>query len=190
MNEARPKQFQPGDGEEAPSSISRESINTQTRASLDHESEMQHDRASSSPPPTTSGSRLGEHYNATAQLLLDHENETRENQCQRSLTIASNGLQPVRHDDTPAESLLHRDKPPNMFPGWPSSPKPIKTPIYIKVLNTMFDVLLFNCSAAFLAFALVVNVHDQDSTAENPRLTRALLNATKYVQSPHTSLKS
>jgi hypothetical protein len=48
-------------------------------------------------------------------------------------------------------------------------------------LNSIFDVLLLACSVAFLAFALVVNRHDQDSTAEHPRLSKTLVNATKYV---------
>jgi hypothetical protein len=191
MNEARTDRSQPSNGVEAPISSPRDYIDRQAEALLDqdHENEMQHHRSSSSAMPTTHGSNLGEHA-AISQPLLNRKNETRGIQGQRSLTIASDNLQPIYHDDTPAESLLHREKQSKMLPGWPSSPKPIKTPIYIKVLNTMFDVLLFTCSVAFLVFALLVNVHDQDSTAENPRLTTTLLNATKYVPSPQTSLKS
>ncbi|KAI0570113.1 hypothetical protein Alg130_11351 [Pyrenophora tritici-repentis] len=181
MNEARIDRSQPGDGVEAPRSSSREYINTQAGTPLDqdHENEMQHGRLSPSTLPTTRGSNLRE-YTAISQPLLDHENEVRGIQRQRSLTIASNSLHPIRHDATPAESLLHREKLPKTLPGWPSSPEPIKAPIYIKVLHTIFDILLFTCSVSFLVFALVVNVHDQDSTAENPRLTTTLLNATKY----------
>jgi hypothetical protein len=189
MNEARTNRSQPGDGMEAPRSSSRDYTNTQDGALLDHENQMQHDRLSPSALPTTCGSNLGEHYGAISHPLLDHENETRGIQRQRSLTLASNSLQPIRHDDTPAEALLHREKPLTTVLGWPSSPKPIKTPIYINVLNTMFDVLLCTCSVTFLAFALVVNVHNQDLIAEYPRLTTTLLNATKYVPSPQTSLK-
>jgi hypothetical protein len=163
MNEARTDRSQPGDGVEAPRSSSTEYINTQAGTLLDqdHENEMQHGRLSSSALPATRGSNLGEHA-AISQPLLNHGNETRGIQRQRSLTIASISLQPIRHDDITAESLLHREKPPKTLLGWPSSPKPIKTPIYIKVLNILFDVLLLTCSVAFLIFALVVEVHHQD----------------------------
>jgi hypothetical protein len=193
MNEARTDQSQPGEGVEVPRSSSREYINTQDGNLLDqdqnHQNEMQHGRLSSSALPTTRGSNLGEHA-AISQPLLNHGNETRGIQRQRSLTIASKSLQPIRRDDTTAESLLHRENPPKTLLGWPSSPKPITTPIYIKILNILLDILLLTCSIAFLVFALVVDVHHQDPTAEYPRLTTTLLNATKSVPSAQSSLKS
>jgi hypothetical protein len=190
MDEARTDRSQPGDGMEAPRSSSGENFNTQAEALLDHEDEMQHNRSSPSVLPTNRGSNVGKHYNAISQPLLNYEDETQASQHQSSLGAVSDSLRPIRHDDTPAESLLHREKPPKTLLGWPSSPKPIMTPIYIKVLNTMFDVLLFTCSVAFLVFALVVVIHDQDSTAEYPRLAATLLNTTKYVTSPLFSLKN
>jgi hypothetical protein len=83
----------------------------------------------------------------------------------------------------PAEPLLHQEHLSKTLPGWPTTPKPIRTPVYIKLLNGVFDILLLTCSAAFLAFALIVNIHDQASTADNARLTKTLLDATKYVRS-------
>jgi hypothetical protein len=80
-----------------------------------------------------------------------------------------------------AEPLLDHEKPLTILSGWPTSPKPIKTGIYIKLLNGVFDVLLLTCSAAFLAFALIVSIYDQTPTADNPRLTKTLIDATKYV---------
>lgn len=85
------------------------------------------------------------------------------------------------HRNTPAEPLLYQEKPSKTLPGWPTEPKPIKIPFYLQVLNGVFDVLLLTCSIAFLTFALVVSVYDQASTTEYPRLTTALVNATKYV---------
>jgi hypothetical protein len=81
----------------------------------------------------------------------------------------------------PAEPLLHQEHLSKTISGWPTTPKPIRTPVYIKILNGIFDVLLLACSVAFLAFALIVSIHDQASTVDKPRLTKTLLDATKYV---------
>lgn len=85
-------------------------------------------------------------------------------------------------NNTPALPPLDYEKAETTPPGWPTSPKRIKTPIYVNVLNSFFDVLLLACSTAFLVFALVVCFHDQAPTAQYPRLTQTLLNATKYVR--------
>ena len=83
--------------------------------------------------------------------------------------------------NTSAAPLLHQKKPSETLPGWPTSPRPIKTAVYVQVYNGVFEALLLLCSIAFLAFALIVNAYDQSSTTEYPRLTKALINATKYV---------
>jgi hypothetical protein len=160
MNEARTYQSQLGDGADAPRSSSTDWINNQAEAMLDNEDETEREQFQLSNLPTNLRSRSGEHYNATSQRLLDLQNETRENQHQNSLTTASHSLQPIRHHDMPAESLLTREKPLKTLLGWPSAPKPVQTPFYINVLNGIFDVFLLTCSVAFLAFTLVVSIHD------------------------------
>jgi hypothetical protein len=113
---------------------------------------------------------FSKHHNTSAEPLLEHDH-----------TATSNSLVTTSHNDIPVETLVFRDKSPKTLFGWPSSPKPIRTPIYIKILSRVFDFLLLAGSTAFLSFALIVSIHDQDSTAENPRLTKGLLNATQYV---------
>ncbi|KAF2123504.1 hypothetical protein P153DRAFT_413440, partial [Dothidotthia symphoricarpi CBS 119687] len=115
----------------------------------------------------------------TTGSLSDHNNETSGDELPTDSTVAGIRLQRTSHNQPPAGFLLHREKP-STLPDWPSSPKPINTPIYVKALNGLFDVLLFACSAAFLAFAIVVKLHDRVPTAEYPRLTTTLLRATKY----------
>jgi hypothetical protein len=137
--------------------------------------ETQSDQTQPSALPMT------QHHYTTAEHLLDQENRAAAEQLPSSLTRAGSKSQGTGYHGTPAESLLHRETPSKQLPRWPSSPKPITTPAYIKALYVIFDVLLLSCSAAFLAFAVIVSLHDQDSTTEYPRLTRALLNATKYV---------
>lgn len=65
--------------------------------------------------------------------------------------------------------------------GWPNKSKPIKHSIPILIWTAILDFLLFSCSVAFFAFALVVQNYKQASTADNPRATRMLINATRYV---------
>ncbi|KAH6625531.1 hypothetical protein C7974DRAFT_396230 [Boeremia exigua] len=88
--------------------------------------------------------------------------------------------QRTRPDDAPTTSSLQGEKSSRTIPGWPSSPKPINTPIYVQVLNAIFDIILLAGSTAFFAFAIVVGVHDQVPTADYPRLTTTLIGATKY----------
>jgi hypothetical protein len=118
---------------------------------------------------------------ATIMPLLNHGFQTTEDPQPNSVATDNQRSGSTRSEKVRAKSSLCQEKPSKMLPGWPSFPKPMKTPMYIHVLNSIFDVLLLACSVAFLAFALVVNRHDQDSTAEHPRLTKTLVNATKYV---------
>jgi hypothetical protein len=83
-----------------------------------------------------------------------------------------------------AQPLLDSEKAANTPPGWPTSPNRTKTSVYVNFMNGAFDALLLACSVAFLVFALIVNNHDQAPTAQYPRLTKTLVNATKYVSHP------
>ena len=65
--------------------------------------------------------------------------------------------------------------------GWPTAPKVIRPSWWVIVCESTFDLLLLSCGVAFLAFAATVSHYDQASTLENPRTTRLLLSATKYV---------
>lgn len=65
--------------------------------------------------------------------------------------------------------------------GWPNSPKAIKSSWWMVLWDGIFDLLLFACAVAFLFFAVAVSRYDQVATAENPKTTELLLNATKYV---------
>jgi hypothetical protein len=143
--------------------------------------ETQRDQTQPCALPLTQRTDLMEHHYTTAERLSDQGNITAAQQLPNSLSTAGSKSQGTGYDGTLVELLLHREKPSKQLLRWPSSPKPITTPAYIKVLYVIFDVLLLSFSAAFLAFAVIVSVHDQDSTAEYPRLTRTLLNATKYV---------
>lgn len=84
-----------------------------------------------------------------------------------------------------AAPLLNAEKLLSAPQGWPTSPKRIRSPWWIIVWNGMFDLTLFTCAVAFLAFAGIVSHYDQASTAENPRTVAMLLNATKYVNDVH-----
>jgi hypothetical protein len=190
MDETQTDRYQSSDAATDPRSSSDDYMDPQARSMQYCEDEVRRDPFRQDGIPTDRTSNSGEHDNTTSRPLLDRENEVSGPQRPAGLTVPNDSLQPTYQRDTPAESVLHREKSTRTLVGWPSSPKPIKTPIYISVLNGLFDILLLACSIAFLAFALIVNIHDQHPTAENPRLTTALLNATKYVLSPKYSLNS
>jgi hypothetical protein len=121
---------------------------------------------------------LSESHDTTTEPLLDPENE---NTGPDGLIMDNDRLHLARSANTLAESLSHQEKQARTLPDWPIFPKSVKTPTYISVLNGICEVLLLASSVAFLAFALMVSIHDQDSIAEHPRLTKTLVNATKYV---------
>jgi nitric oxide reductase large subunit len=121
--------------------------------------------------------------------LLEQEDGAPVDQLSTGSTVAGHRSQRTSHGDALAVAPLHQEKTSKIIAGWPSSPKSTVTPTYVKVLNGVFDVILLACSVAFLAFVVVVNVHDQDSTADHPRLTTTLLRATKYVLSLEIFLK-
>lgn len=58
------------------------------------------------------------------------------------------------------------------------------------IWNATFDLLLFACSVAFLAFAAIVSYYNQAPTAENPRTTEVLLNGSQYVSAREPLLKA
>jgi hypothetical protein len=184
MNETRTNLYQSVEAATDPRSSSGDHVDLQAGSRQDYENGMRHDQFRQNGMPTHRTSNSDEHYNTTSQPLLAQENEGAGLERQTGFTIVNNNIQPTYHPETPAESLQSREKPRKTLPGWPSSSSPIKTPIYISILNGVFDILLLACSIAFLAFGLVVNIHDQHPTAENQRLTTALLSATKYVLSP------
>ena len=88
-----------------------------------------------------------------------------------------------------AAPLLATEKHTTAIQGWPTAPRRIQSPWWIIVWNVLFDLILFACAVAFLAFAGIVSHYDQASTAENPRTTAMLLNATRYVSQSSLLLK-
>lgn len=88
-----------------------------------------------------------------------------------------------------AAPLLATEKHTTAIQGWPTTPRRIRSPWWIIVWNVVFDLILFACAVAFLAFAGIVSHYDQASTAENPRTTAMLLNATRYVSQSSLLLK-
>jgi hypothetical protein len=80
-----------------------------------------------------------------------------------------------------AVPLLDIEKAIPTIRDWPTSPKAVQHSPWLVRSNLLFDILLFACAVAFLAFALIVAHYDKASTANNPRATTMLLNATKYV---------
>jgi hypothetical protein len=65
--------------------------------------------------------------------------------------------------------------------GWPTSPNRVHSSLWMTIWDGIFDLLLFACAVAFLAFAAIVSLHDEAPTLDNPRTTSMLLNAIKYV---------
>lgn len=76
-------------------------------------------------------------------------------------------------DDHKATSALER--------AWPKSPKAIRPSPWEGAWNFALDFLLLASAVAFLAFAAIVSHYDKVSTADIPKMTRMLLDATKYV---------
>jgi hypothetical protein len=110
---------------------------------------------------------------ATGTLLLTEMDEHQERSFQtaiqqRSLEYSSSHVE--------ATALLGLEKV-----AWPNSPKAIRSPLWMILWDVLFDLALFSCAVAFLAFAVVVNLYDQASTRENARTTNMLLDAIKYV---------
>jgi hypothetical protein len=138
---------------------------------------------------TDNRSNLDEHCDTTTVSLLSRENGRSKDEIFTSSTDAGNTVPRTSHDVAPAASSLHLEKLSRVLQGWPSSPKPINTPFYVKILNGALDALLLACSVVFLAFAIAVNMHDQHPTASYPRLTTTLLSATKYVISLYVFLE-
>lgn len=81
----------------------------------------------------------------------------------------------------PLLNRVNTDKATHKPRHWPSSPRRVRSSILAILSNAVFDFALLAFSAAFLAFALIVNSYDQAPTVEIPRATRMLDNATKYV---------
>ncbi|CAO2651856.1 Nn.00g001390.m01.CDS01 [Neocucurbitaria sp. VM-36] len=95
-------------------------------------------------------------------------------------------LKPLSNNDAPAQPLLPSKKIAETPSGWPTSPKRIKSSVFINVPNDVFDILLLALSVVFLASVLVVNRYDQNATVESSRITRMLLDVTNYVSLPRT----
>jgi hypothetical protein len=83
--------------------------------------------------------------------------------------------------DATAAPLMDTEKAVPTLRGWPTSPKAVQHSPWVALSSIALDILLFACAVAVLAFASVVSSYDKASTADNPRTTRMLLNATKYV---------
>ena len=67
----------------------------------------------------------------------------------------------------------------------------VSTSTVMVICEGVFDFVLFACAATFFAFAVSVAYFDQVPTAENPKRTKLLLNATEYVSerdSEHTHI--
>ncbi|KAH6639100.1 hypothetical protein C7974DRAFT_469702 [Boeremia exigua] len=85
-----------------------------------------------------------------------------------------------RATDTTATPLLSTEKTGAMLKGWSRSPEMVSTSTVMVICEGVFDFVLFACAAAFFAFAVSVAYFDQVPTAENPKRTKLLLNATEY----------
>lgn len=77
--------------------------------------------------------------------------------------------------------LTDTDKATTVIQGWPNSPKQIKSSWWIILSIAVFDLILFTCAVAFLAFAAIVSYYNQTPTIEIPQTTEMLISATKYV---------
>jgi len=172
-----------------PNWITTDERQHQEQGLLDQAIEMRREPSPLSTRSTDRVSSVDERRDTTNLSLLGQEDRTSGPELSTGSTVAGNTAQHPSYNDAPAASPLHEEKSSGMITGWPSSPKPIKTPIYVKVLNGLFDVLLLAGSAAFLAFAIIVDVHDQVPTADHPGLTTTLIRVTKYVLSLQTSIQ-
>jgi len=68
---------------------------------------------------------------------------------------------------------------------WPTSPKRIKTSLYVGTWNLLVDLVLLSFSTVFLIFALVVNDYNGRPTQDHPLALKRLQNAAKYVRIPN-----
>ena len=82
---------------------------------------------------------------------------------------------------TGSESPLLNEKSPWVRQGWPASPKVVSSSIASVTIEIVVDVILFSFSVAFFAFGITVRYYDQTPTQQHPLMTRALLEAIKYV---------
>ena len=86
------------------------------------------------------------------------------------------------HEASNATPLLDKVEDVRLVPrGWPGTPRAIHQSIYATLWSIATDLILFACSVAFFAFALIVNFYDGASTQDHPRAKERLLSASKYV---------
>jgi hypothetical protein len=65
---------------------------------------------------------------------------------------------------------------------WPVGPSNVAISTVSKVIDLSVDIVLLLFASSFLAFALIVNGYDQESTSDHSTATHALIAATKYVR--------
>jgi hypothetical protein len=169
------------------SPVASDSISTRSGYRNAADGDMMDDRRSDASQFSTTGidrrsiySHYSDHHNASYDYAMNDSQITPQ---WTNTAVTEPNSNHMDNHVPPAEPLSHQEHLSKTLPGWPTTLKPIRTLVYIKLLNGFFDILLLTCSAAFLAYALIVNIHDQAATADYPRLTKTLLDATKYVRS-------
>ena len=65
---------------------------------------------------------------------------------------------------------------------WPTSPKRIRTSVYLVTWNLLVDVVLLAFSTVFLIFALAVNDYNGAPTRDHLSALKRMQNAAKYVR--------
>ena len=108
---------------------------------------------------------------------------------QQTLNTSESSLEPAPPSKSHSKPLLQNAKTKKagaekteLLPhGWPTSPKSVKASVASIVADFAVDIILLALAVAFFAFGLTVRRYDQTPIASHPRLTNALVEATKYV---------
>jgi hypothetical protein len=95
-------------------------------------------------------------------------------------------LKLVKESEQTSTPLLDKATPVNVSKDWPTSPKRIRTTLYVGTWNLLVDVVLLAFSTVFLVFALIVNDYNGAPTRDHPRALERLQKAAKYVRIQNT----
>jgi hypothetical protein len=109
---------------------------------------------------------------------------TQEKQCEPNQSDETL-LEVAKESDQVSIPLLDKTVLVNVPQHWPTSPRRIKTSVYVGVWNLLVDVVLLAFSTVFLIFALVVNDYNGRPTQDHPLALKRLQNAAKYVRIPN-----
>jgi hypothetical protein len=89
---------------------------------------------------------------------------------------------------TASAPFFGNTKNPEKIQSWPTKPQTVDHSFKSVILSLTLGLALLVCAVGFLAFALIVNQSNRSPTSENPRKSKTLQTAAKYVRQCYGTL--